>query len=147
MVPDFAQYFSTKFSIRRMLSLLTCLFIIKSTATNVLYFYLNLPKFPPRYSATSFFFKSFHTFGGVIGMSICLTPRCQSASTTALTMAAGAPTVPESPTPFAPSGWLSRSHFSRSEEHTSELQSLTNLVCRLLLEKKNNHHHAHHTRT
>src|SRR5262249_61523654 len=36
-----------------------------------------------------------------------------------------------------------REHFSaddrvvtRSEEHTSELQSLTNLVCRLLLEKK-----------
>jgi len=27
----------------------------------------------------------------------------------------------------------------RSEEHTSELQSLTNLVCRLLLEKKNQH--------
>src|SRR5262249_62319678 len=25
----------------------------------------------------------------------------------------------------------------RSEEHTSELQSLTNIVCRLLLEKKN----------
>src|SRR5258706_1659982 len=29
----------------------------------------------------------------------------------------------------------SHSHL-RSEEHTSELQSLTNLVCRLLLEKK-----------
>src|SRR5262249_60701883 len=28
----------------------------------------------------------------------------------------------------------------RSEEHTSELQSLTNLVCRLLLEKKNSTH-------
>src|SRR5438046_3826408 len=28
-------------------------------------------------------------------------------------------------------------HSERSEEHTSELQSLTNLVCRLLLEKKN----------
>src|SRR5258706_3093191 len=28
--------------------------------------------------------------------------------------------------------------FFRSEEHTSELQSLTNLVCRLLLEKKKN---------
>src|SRR5258706_5182159 len=27
-------------------------------------------------------------------------------------------------------------HPFRSEEHTSELQSLTNLVCRLLLEKK-----------
>src|SRR5690606_39569647 len=31
----------------------------------------------------------------------------------------------------------------RSEEHTSELQSRENLVCRLLLEKKN---HIHHTR-
>ena len=30
-----------------------------------------------------------------------------------------------------------KQQFIRSEEHTSELQSLTNLVCRLLLEKKN----------
>src|SRR5256885_9982766 len=29
-------------------------------------------------------------------------------------------------------------HCGRSEEHTSELQSPCNLVCRLLLEKKNN---------
>src|SRR3712207_7158229 len=29
---------------------------------------------------------------------------------------------------------------SRSEEHTSELQSRQYLVCRLLLEKKNEHH-------
>src|SRR5688572_31929378 len=29
-----------------------------------------------------------------------------------------------------------RRRFSRSEEHTSELQSQSNLVCRLLLEKK-----------
>src|SRR5438046_5185122 len=45
----------------------------------------------------------------------------------------------------------------RSEEHTSELQSLTNLVCRLLLEKKNknnqnsykhkDHHEQHHLAT
>src|SRR2546427_4427986 len=28
---------------------------------------------------------------------------------------------------------------TRSEEHTSELQSQSNLVCRLLLEKKNKH--------
>src|SRR5262249_56312452 len=44
----------------------------------------------------------------------------------------------------------------RSEEHTSELQSLTNLVCRLLLEKKKkntlrgrlSHHRTHkHTST
>src|SRR2546430_9983859 len=31
---------------------------------------------------------------------------------------------------------------SRSEEHTSELQSQSNLVCRLLLEKKKNTHTA-----
>src|SRR5438045_8017462 len=31
---------------------------------------------------------------------------------------------------------LNSSRFSRSEEHTSELQSLRHLVCRLLLEKK-----------
>src|SRR5262245_64227500 len=30
---------------------------------------------------------------------------------------------------------------TRSEEHTSELQSLRHLVCRLLLEKKKNNHH------
>src|SRR2546430_11712427 len=30
----------------------------------------------------------------------------------------------------------------RSEEHTSELQSQSNLVCRLLLEKKNNELHS-----
>src|SRR2546430_11699623 len=35
----------------------------------------------------------------------------------------------------------------RSEEHTSELQSQSNLVCRLLLEKKKTlHTHASHTR-
>src|SRR5688572_31194218 len=32
----------------------------------------------------------------------------------------------------------------RSEEHTSELQSQSNLVCRLLLEKKKNQHTPHH---
>src|SRR5256885_13115480 len=35
---------------------------------------------------------------------------------------------------------------ARSEEHTSELQSPCNLVCRLLLEKKNRHF-IRHTRT
>src|SRR2546430_5717156 len=33
----------------------------------------------------------------------------------------------------------------RSEEHTSELQSQSNLVCRLLLEKKNSSTHSHRT--
>src|SRR5438046_3143452 len=35
--------------------------------------------------------------------------------------------------------WSSLREGERSEEHTSELQSLTNLVCRLLLEKNNKH--------
>src|SRR2546430_10260388 len=36
-------------------------------------------------------------------------------------------------TACSPAAW------NRSEEHTSELQSQSNLVCRLLLEKKKNH--------
>src|SRR5437016_11084845 len=35
-----------------------------------------------------------------------------------------------------PKSVVPRRRLTRSEEHTSELQSLTNLVCRLLLEKK-----------
>src|SRR5262249_16701687 len=38
---------------------------------------------PNRYSVTPLSLKSFHTYGGVIRISMCLTPRCQSASTTA----------------------------------------------------------------
>src|SRR2546426_7580973 len=48
-----------------------------------------------------------------------------------------------------PCGWLAalalledeELHLARSEEHTSELQSPCNLVCRLLLEKKKKQHH------
>src|SRR5256885_7839605 len=36
---------------------------------------------------------------------------------------------------------LTRYELQRSEEHTSELQSPCNLVCRLLLEKKKNNEH------
>src|SRR5687768_17725196 len=38
-----------------------------------------------------------------------------------------------------PAHGISRRSRSRSEEHTSELQSRLHLVCRLLLEKKNKH--------
>ena len=43
-------------------------------------------------------------------------------------------------------GWAATRTVMRSEEHTSELQSRTNLVCRLLLEKKNPTHlnHVYH---
>ena len=59
---------------------------------------------PRRYSATPFSLRIVHTFSGVIGMSMWRTPRCASASTTALAIAGGAPTVADSPTPFAPNG-------------------------------------------
>src|SRR2546425_4026663 len=43
------------------------------------------------------------------------------------------------PTKAPMSGSTPRGRCMRSEEHTSELQSLAYLVCRLLLEKKKNH--------
>src|SRR5438046_3842891 len=48
------------------------------------------------------------------------------------------PTKPQRKSPNEPLlSWKSRkARALRSEEHTSELQSLTNLVCRRLLEKK-----------
>src|SRR5205814_9876771 len=55
-----------------------------------------------------------------------------AAPTPALRMPA--PTVHRSPAPW--SGHTKGGRGSRSEEHTSELQSLRHLVCRLLLEKK-----------
>src|SRR5690606_40754263 len=57
--------------------------------------------------------------------------------------ARGAPSSPTADrgtavrTPPRPAGHIGRSSYTRSEEHTSELQSRENLVCRLLLEKKN----------
>src|SRR5256885_4123888 len=48
--------------------------------------------------------------------------------------AAATPRHPGEPPPSA----------ARSEEHTSELQSPCNLVCRLLLEKKKSQHGRHH---
>src|SRR5258706_10898088 len=48
----------------------------------------------------------------------------------------GVSAVPGSEVPAGDDLKEATSHPARSEEHTSELQSLTNLVCRLLLEKK-----------
>src|SRR5205823_6818805 len=45
---------------------------------------------------------------------------------------------PSNPLPPSTSSLKARKRDSRSEEHTSELQSLAYLVCRLLLEKKKN---------
>src|SRR5438093_7703179 len=56
-----------------------------------------------------------------------------SGSTNISTVRRMAPSMPSKP-PASPQLMLGSKR--RSEEHTSELQSLTNLVCRLLLEKK-----------
>src|SRR5438046_4256633 len=50
--------------------------------------------------------------------------------------AVGAPVVPGQPDVACARGQVEPECPQRSEEHTSELQSLTNLVCRLRLEKK-----------
>src|SRR5438477_2913854 len=47
-------------------------------------------------------------------------------------------TLPHIDDPFRPARIIDVGKRARSEEHTSELQSHVNLVCRLLLEKKNN---------
>src|SRR5690606_39525061 len=74
-----------------------------------------------------------------------LGPACGGISSTGIGECRTTPsaTLPSSrrSTPLRP--WVPRTsrsarHSIRSEEHTSELQSRENLVCRLLLEKKNN---------
>src|SRR5699024_11499457 len=82
-----------------------------------------------------------------------LTPRQSLPTRSSLSPARGFPGLPPAQSPPAPppapshalptpalSGW------HRSEEHTSELQSRFDLVCRLLLEKKNqeNKHSTRH---
>src|SRR5262249_59987582 len=57
------------------------------------------------HSARPTSFSACQTLSGVSGMSMLRTPACASASITALTYAAGEPTVADSPTPFAPIGW------------------------------------------
>src|SRR5690606_39656953 len=60
--------------------------------------------------------------------------------------AASAPGAPEHSSSTSNSGARSNppAASTRSEEHTSELQSRENLVCRLLLEKKNREIVQHH---
>src|SRR5256885_6792055 len=49
--------------------------------------------------------------------------------------------------PTSAAGWPEPSKHARSEEHTSELQSPCNLVCRLLLEKKKRYSPLLHVNT
>src|SRR5262245_66336606 len=66
--------------------------------------------------------------------------RPRSSRARATRSGSGIPGSPSTPGPRATGSRVSRprrtSSTARSEEHTSELQSLRHLVCRLLLEKK-----------
>src|SRR5262249_60154388 len=53
---------------------------------------------------------------------------------------AAPPSTSRSSKPLPPPSRPSSRKSVRSEEHTSELQSLTNLLCRLLLQNKNIHY-------
>src|SRR5256885_5440002 len=70
----------------------------------------------------------------VTGVQTCALPicLCRSEPSSAADRPAPPPMTPSWPTPSARRCVLC----GRSEEHTSELQSPCNLVCRLLLEKK-----------
>src|SRR3989454_7330224 len=78
--------------------------------------------------------------GGMVGLGVTLAPAAARAQELRIT---GAKTTP-SICPFCSVGCATLIHtvngkiVKRSEEHTSELQSPCNLVCRLLLEKKKN---------
>src|SRR5688500_20077104 len=63
--------------------------------------------------------------------------RCGAASCPARRISSTVSSVPSRVEPPAPKVHEKKRGLSRSEEHTSELQSPCNLVCRLLLEKKN----------
>src|SRR3989475_5040265 len=71
-----------------------------------------------------------------------ISPRPRRRASAAICCASSSPTAARGShsihrgSPAAPSGRWSRPRRRRSEEHTSELQSQSNLVCRLLLEKK-----------
>src|SRR6266403_5232739 len=73
----------------------------------------------------------------------CATERCGPLHLSTVSQAHASPTSRRHarhlrPSPLTTRGMLTSARQCRSEEHTSELQSRRDLVCRLLLEKKKN---------
>src|SRR5687768_9442265 len=91
---------------------------------------------PSRSSST----RSWPHFGHFMKCCCCRASRSDSASSAARSrsrFSRAIRAVSSSCFSFSRNHWSSRlPSFSRSEEHTSELQSRLHLVCRLLLEKK-----------
>src|SRR2546425_4964222 len=95
---------------------------------------------PPRSTLFPYttLFRSIWLPGGTVEFSLGSRPRIASAVTDL--------PLPDSPT-SATVLLTGMSKLMRSEEHTSELQSLAYLVCRLLLEKKKKKHNLLLVRT
>src|SRR2546423_8107504 len=97
------------------------------------FFFLMIRR-PPRSTLFPYttLFRSVRCRAGdpVVGVRVT-PPRSRASSTSA---------APSASPAVAALGGPPGSGTNRSEEHTSELQSLAYLVCRLLLEKKNNGH-------
>src|SRR5262249_61991874 len=95
----------------------------------------SLPPPPPRRSSD---LASVRSAAGVIASPLCSSmPRAASAFVPSRRATTGTLTPTFLTAVITPSA-IRKVGVRRSEEHTSELQSLTNLVCRLLLEKKIN---------
>src|SRR5438093_12357252 len=94
---------------------------------SVIFFFLMIRR-PPRSTlfpyTTLFRSPCLWAWGGSVRLAFPACPRASRAAS-----------------PFP--NWLNWRVVPRSEEHTSELQSLTNLVCRLLLEKKKKNKKTH----
>src|SRR2546426_7861404 len=93
---------------------------------------------PPRSTLFPYttLFRSAFEYDAYISESF-LELRVQPKTTTGQTVAAFELAVGPPTSVFRYRDW--NDNLTRSEEHTSELQSPCNLVCRLLLEKKKNH--------
>src|SRR5260370_42245656 len=101
-------------------------FFFNDTATTEIYTLSLHDALPISVSADAIFATSPATFFALSAS--------RSATTTCAPLRASS-SATSRPTPFPPPA---TSTILRSEEHTSELQSHLNLVCRLLLEKKKN---------
>src|SRR2546430_9755003 len=98
-------------------------------------------------TSTSFFFQAEDGIRDltVTGVQTCALPIwAGSFASKTVRRSSATPSVPSAASRAAS---IARAYPLRSEEHTSELQSQSNLVCRLLLEKKKKKHIVHLVQT
>src|SRR5690606_41456772 len=106
---------------------LLCFFLFNVTATTEIYT-LSLHDALPIYALKTPVHQDTNTSS--LRSDVCPEPENSAPATQS-------PSVIDLPATQGQSVSITEAHIARSEEHTSELQSRENLVCRLLLEKKN----------